>query len=485
MMTTNKLKGTFYIHEVSPEYLVIEDECATIARIGRSTGTVDWLQVKVGEGNKRDLPAQEPHMMNIAGYKFEMLPPSVAENGYAAFRLNPNDLACTIENGQPVIRACYHDVNEEFEIRSEALCGVNITTQRYQWQISTSVIVLKPFSSPYIEFNNIYPSNCGRGMLFARQKRYDCTVVQDADGVYWSFPHQHRFSSNECFPKLTFGTTGFACFLGPKSPDEYLAIDVLHSDAPLSWGVCNLLYDHHCGVLIGDRQLLPGESLSYRCLVYTLDETQADEIASKKQNIPVPEEIETARRFPRFDVGINTFTESIRISSPDESFCFYPQTPMRVWDTAERCGDSNSLRLENEGDNELDWPASSLAALPDGCLVKFSAMVKTEFDRGGDAFIEVTVGHWSVQLNREVIITTRRSFPLIGTHDWSRVEIDDLRLPENWYDCSLHIRLAMHGKGAGCGSRMYSWILRNEELQYEHYLPYQRKIIVNFANLHL
>ena len=446
-MNSTEQRSAFSISIVSPEYIVIEDDRATIARIGRSTGTVDWLQVKVGEGSKRAVPAQEPHLMNIEGYKFELLPPSVANKGYAAFRLNPNDLSCKLEHGQPVLRACYRDVDGEFEISSEAVCRVNVATQRYEWEIRYTLTVLKPFHSPSIEFNNIYPGNCGRGMLFAGSKRYDCTVVQDTDQVYWSFPHQHRFHSKECFPGLTFGVSGFACFLGPRSPDEYLAIDVLHSDMPISWGVCNLLYDHHCCVHVGDRELQPGDVLTYRCRVYTLDETQAGEIAGTKQPVPVPAETVAARQYPRFDVGMNTFTEPIRLSEPDEAFCFYPQPPQRVWDTAERYGGSNSLRLENDGDGRLEWMPYSPAALPDGCRVKFAAMVKTEFDSDGDAFLEVAVGHWSVALNREVMMTTRRSFPLIGTHDWTRVEIDDLRLPAHWCDCSLHVRLAMSGQG--------------------------------------
>lgn len=339
---------------------------------------------------------------------------------------------------------------------------------RYEWQLETTITctaresqTLKQQKLKYgwIEYNQIYPSKTGECMLSAATKRYNSTLITDRHGVIWSFPHQHTMHYGQwrtTIPQagkvnlLELAAGGMAGFFGETAGSPVIVIH--EADLQPAWSICPMDYALHCGAVpTGD--IKPGEQFHFRYTIKYLGAEESQKMLQAARPVPVSSEDRKRHEQPRFELGLNTFTQCAPIDRPDDASCFPQQSPQKVWDRQVGHKTPGSLRITNSQVEETLWLMAPPSHIPPQTTLRVRAMVKTQGVEGRGLFLRMKYytteysSKWypSEEIKYPIVLESK---PVNGTTDgWVAIQVPELHVPREDDDYALCFEVVLDGKG--------------------------------------
>jgi len=443
------MRPTFEVVAVGNNCYTINDRGRTVALV-TSQGYIDWLLPSPeDEGPLYTEIVKETHLSYTLGFKLLLITPTPATELTAFdYRLE--------ENGARLV-LIGHGVTGDgsFASLTTAVLTADAAMEQYLWEFETIITCLaqEPITFPYgIEYNNVYPSKAGRCMLFAPQKEYDCTLMTDKDGVVWRFPHQHmmHYGSGVAgkIGELNFAPGTTAGFFGDPSPKGCPVVIVKESTLEPLWCICDMYYDLHCQARL-NAPAQPGDVWRFAYQIKYLDRLESDRMLVTSRPVPVTTDDWGAHNYPRFELGMNTFTNCCNIDRPDDCSGFRPRPPQKVWDREVGHRTKGSLRITNTESQETAWGAEPPTQIPAETTLNITAKVKTDGVEGKGMFIRVRYHTFVWQPTPHVEWTaTLESTPVTGTTDgWVQVTVPALEVPKEHFDYLLWIEVVLDGKG--------------------------------------
>lgn len=421
---------------------IVNDHDSTVALVS-SQGLVDWLQRRPGaDGPRLDAIRKEPHLSYVLGLKLELCTPTphttLRELKWA---IGPDAASLTlIAEGE--------SADGDWQSSTRATLRVCAATGEWEWALHTELtcIAHDPVELKWLEYNNIYPSLTGCCFLYAPRKRYHHTLMLDAAGQVWDFPHQHRMHYTRKIQDLSFAPGTWCGFFGEQDGSPVCVVQ--RSSLPPDWGICDMYYDLHCGAR-PQAPVAPGTSLhfDYTLRYFTPAESRAAVAAARP--IPVTKEDKFRHATPRLELGLNHFDEAVAIDRFDDASGFNPKPPEKVWDREVGASRRGALRLTQAQAEELVWTATPPTQIPPETELTLSALVKTAGCSGRGIFLRVKYHtfHWHPTPHVEWA-ETLESNAVSGTSDgWTFVQVPLLRVPPEHFDYLVLIQVVLDGPG--------------------------------------
>jgi len=436
------LRPDFQLADIGAGCYLLNDRGRTVATI-TSQGYIDWLLPSpLAKGELLTAIRKEAHLSYVLGLKLLLVTPT-PDTWLEEFSYDVES-----HGARAVLRGRGETKAHDFVSETTAALSCNETTGRYEWHVSTALTCTadEPVRLPWIEYNNVYPGKCGRCMLFAPAKQYDCTLMVDRDGAVWRFPHQHLMAYSSKIRQLDFAEGALAGFFG--EPTGNPVVVVTRSDLEPDWQICDMYYDLHCGAR-PDGPIEPGRTLNFQYEVKYLGAAESEKYTAAAKPVPICEEDWGRHTYPRFELGLNTFETIVNIDQPDDASGFRPRPPVKVWDREEGHSARGSLRITNREPADTPWPAEPPTQIPNRTRLRITAMVKTQDVEGKGAFLRVRyhtfVWHPTPHIEWP---KTLESTPVTGTTPgWVQVTVPDLEVPEEDFDYLVWIEVVLDGQG--------------------------------------
>ena len=432
----------FEIVDVGANCYTINDGKRTVALIS-SQGYIDWLlKSPMQDGPVVSHIRKETHLSYTRGFKLLLITPNPPTllTGFS-YEIEDDGRQITLTGRGATADGRFNSV-------TTATLAADANNTRYEWNLATTIKCLadEPTPMPHLEYNNVYPGKCGRCMLFAPEKEYDCTLVTDRDGVVWKFPHQHMLHYGKKMRELQFAQESMGGFFGEETGSPVVVVS--KSSVPPDWAICDMYYDLHC---CGrpESPMQPGEEWKFKYVVKYLGRTESDRYLAAAKPIPINEEDWQRHDYPRLDLGMNSFTDNVKIDSPDDASGFRQEPPKKVWDRETGHSAKGSLRITNAAPEETVWSAEPPTQIPSERKLNITAMVKTENVAGKGAFIRVRYHTFVWHPTPHVEwVQTLESVPVKGTTPgWVKVSVPELHVPEEEFDYLVWIDAILDGQG--------------------------------------
>ncbi|MFW5857892.1 MAG: hypothetical protein ACOCX4_08440 [Planctomycetota bacterium] len=435
-------KTDFWIRDLNLGALAVDAGGKTVATVTQQ-GYVDWtLRTPDAEGKLVTYLEKESHLCYVRGLIFRLHMPHLCET--------MERIEHRVEDGgrRVVLEGHAYGAGGAFRSETRAELSQNEQTGAFEWALCTELHVQgkEPIKRDWVEYNNVYPARAGCCMLFEPQKRYRWTLMTDAEGRVWQFPHQHQLHYKKKINELTFAPGSVAGFFG--EPDGAPVVIVDESSLPPDWAICDMYYDLHCGARPQGR-FQPGEVYRFVHRIRYLSPEESRRFVDRAVRIPYAEEDYRTHSYPRLALGRNAFDTPVAIDDEDDASAFKPAPPHKVWDRdtgPEGCG---SLKLTADEPGELVWSAEPPTQIPAQTRLNLRAIVKTEGATGKGIFLRVRYHTfvWHPQPHVEWV-RTLESVPVAGaTDDWTEIAVPALEVPEEHFDYLVWIDVVLDGPG--------------------------------------
>jgi len=278
----------FEVIHVGGNCYTVNDRGQTVA-IVTSQGYIDWLlRSPMDRGKLIREVRKETHMCYTRGLKLMLVCPHlrpIAPEGTAA-RLADFSYRVEDHGRRLVLVGEGESKRGDFVNRTEAELTTDERGIRYEWRLTTTITNASDAPQPihHLEYNNVYPSLAGRCFLFAPQKQYNCTLMTDADGEVWAFPHQHQMHYGRKIAALEFAEGSTAGFFGESTGSPVVIVD--RCTAPPDWAICDMYYDLHC-MARAEGAWAPDETFEVEYRVKYLTDAESKEMRSRARSVPV------------------------------------------------------------------------------------------------------------------------------------------------------------------------------------------------------
>jgi hypothetical protein len=451
---------SFDIVHVGNNTYTINDQGRTLATLS-SQGAIDWLLRNIAQpGELVTEIVKETHLCYVNGFKFLLAFPTPGTLMHK--------LTYSVEDGgrRAVFTGECTSPDGNFASTTTAELTVDARGD-YRWALESSLTVLKTTTMRGIEFNNVYPHHTGCCMLYEPQKMYRDTLMVDADGVIWRFPHQHMLHYYKKISTLTFAEGSVAGFFGdPASENGYPVVKTHRSSLPPDWAICDMYYDLHCMARV-QGEVPAGTTYRFAYDIYYLDKPEAQAMLDASRPIPITLDDWEQHDYPRLELGLNNFVSGCDISQFDDSSGFRQRPPQCVWDRETGHRAKGSLRITNATAEETVWSAEPPTQIPGETTLNITAMMKTQDVQGKGLYLRMRyhtfVWHPTPHVEWPVTLT---SVPVTGTTDgWVQVTIPALKVPKEQFDYLIWFDVILDGKGVG-------WVTDVDvDLQYDNLTP--------------
>ena len=443
----------FEVVSIGERFYAVNDHGRTVATVG-NRGFIDWiLRSPLQDGPLLQSMQKETHLYNTRGLYFRLV------------TLRPQTeltkFSYSLQDGGAVLVLRGHGASNDGHFVSDTIATLHGDPQgtRYEWGMETTITCTasEPQKLRWIEYNMPYPSKTGECMFSAPTKQYNCTLAVDKDGVIWNFPHQHSMHYGGWYSgmnvrgggkigKLQFAKGAIAGFFGEKAGSPVVVVKEASQEP--DWAICDMDYALHSGAR-PQGAIQPGEKLHFVYAIKYLGPEESEKMLKAARPVPISSEDLERNHQPRFELGMNSFTQSVRIDRPDDASCFREKPPRMVWDREVGHTAQASLRIANEVKEETVWAAEPPSHIPPETRLKISAMVKTKDVEGQGMLIRLKYYTWSWDPTPHVQwVRTLESKPVGGTSDgWTRVEVPELRVPRTEADYALRFEVVLDGKG--------------------------------------
>jgi len=425
---------------------VINDHGRTVATV-TNQGGIEWLlKSPMDEGPLVTNIVKDNHLANTTGLRLAgFVPPSMRVVGGA---MGP--LQWRLENPSRMwLRSGVTSDDGEFTSVTTAVLTTDDRTTRYEWRLDTEFTFhgKEPKHFPILEFQNIYPGLAGRCFLYAPRKEYRWTLMNDAEGTIWRFPHQHTLHYGIKIPDLRFGPGSWAGFFGEPTGSPIVVVDSC-DDEPY-WGICDMYYDLHCQVRFS-KPIQPGQTLRYRHKVKYLSDAESQKLVDASRAVSVTDEDRRSHAAPRLDLGLNRFDASCRVDGEDDCSVFRPRPPVMAWDRDEGHSSKGSIRITNETATETIWCSEPPSVIPPQHTLNIRAMIKTKDVVGKGAFLRVRYHTWVFEPAppHVEVVDVLTSTPVEGTTPgWIKVAVPPLNVPAEHLDYLIYLEFVLDGSG--------------------------------------
>ena len=432
----------FEIEDIGKDCYTINDRGRTVA-IVTSQGYIDWLlKSPLQDGPLLTSIKKETHLSYTLGLKLLLVTPTPG----TTLKRRHYEVG---SGGATVILKGYGETPDgAFVSETAATLRAVAACSRYEWELDTAIAckAKEPVRVGWIEYNNVYPARAGLCMLCTPTKEYRCTLMVDKDGVVWNFPHQHHMHYFSKISQLRFAEGTIAGFFGEKTGSPVVVVTDTNQEP--DWGICDMYYDLHCGARPrGD--IRPGDKLTFCYTVKYLGQKESDAMLDAARLVPVTRDDWQKHDYPRFELGMNAFTDNARINGYDDASAFKPQPPRKVWDREVGHKMRGSLRIVNETNDETVWGAEPPTNIPPETKLRITAMVKTKGVEGKGIFIRVRYQNflWHPTAHMEWVKTLESQSVGGTTSGWVRVEVPELSVPREHFDHIVWIEVVLDGKG--------------------------------------
>lgn len=414
----------------------------TVALIS-SQGYIDWILRRPDQpGELYTKVEKETHLGNVIGFKMLLTTCTPAtELTKFSYRLGGDRRTVTLTgDGQTK--------DGQFTSRVTATMRLNERSGEYEWEFLTQLTCTSPtpVTLAWLEYNNVLPAYCGWCFLYAPQKRYHSTLMADASGAVWEFPHQHTLHYTHKINALTFATGTWAGFFGEQ--DGSPVVTVLESSLPPDWAICDMYYDLHCGAR-PTGPILPGETLSFHYTCRYLSPAESRAPASRAQHIPITAADIAAYEAPRLELGKNHFDTPAYVDRFDDASCFRPRPPAKVWDREVGHQTRGSLRLTQTQAGELAWGCEPPTCIPTETTLTITALVKTSGCTGRGILLRARYHTFVWQPKPHVVWEkTLETVPVSGTTSgWQQIVMPTLEVPPEHKDYLIAFEVVLDGPG--------------------------------------
>ena len=436
------LRPEFQVADIGKGCHTVNDRGRTVA-IVTSQGYIDWLlQSPLARGGLvRSIP-KETHLSYVLGLKLMLTTPTPETWLRELSHRIEEDGARLVLCGRAATHA------RDFTSETTAVLACNHATGRYEWELQTIIACTaeEPVKLPWIEYNNVYPGKCGRCMLFAPTKEYNCTLMVDRDGAVWRFPHQHLMHYSAKISRLHFAVGTMGGFFGEHTGNPVVV--VTESNLPPDWAICDMYYDLHCGAR-PDGPIQPGRKLTFRYQVKYLGAAESKKLLAASKPIPVDKNDWTLHTCPRLELGLNSFSDVVHIDRPDDASGFRPAPPVKVWDRETGHRERGSLRITNTSRQETVWSGLPPTQIPAGTALRVTGMVRTKGVEGKGALIRVRYFTfvWHPTPHVEWVKTLDSPTVTGSTPGWVQVTVPELQVPPEHFDYLIYLDVVLDGRG--------------------------------------
>jgi len=432
----------FEVVDVGKNCYTINDNGRTVALV-TSQGYIDWLlKSPMQEGPLVSSIRKETHLSYTLGLKLLLITPNPATL--------LTDFSYELQDGGGRLELTGRGATEDgrFTSCTVATLRTNAGESRYEWHLATTIKCHadEPMTVRGLEYNNVYPGRCGRCMFFAPEKEYNCTLVTDRNGVVWKFPHQHVLHYGRKLSELQFAEGSMGGFFGEDTGSPVVIVN--KSSVPPDWGICDMYYDLHCCAR-PDRPMEPGEEWKFKYVVKYIGRAESEQYLEAARPVPITEDDWRRHDYPRFDLGMNSFTDNVKIDRLDDASGFRQAPPKKVWDRNTGHSTKGSLRITNEQPEETVWSAEPPTQIPAEHKLNITGMFKTSNVTGKGAFIRVRYHTFVWHPTPHVEwVETLESTPVTGTTPgWVKVSVPELHVPEEHFDYLVWIDVVLDGSG--------------------------------------
>lgn len=428
-------------------YETLNLDCRALNRDGRTVallspqGHVDWLLPSTEHaGPLLHSLDVEPHLARTRGLKLALHFPDLAER-ITALRAETRDGGATA-----VITTESRSPDGAWQGRHAAALCVNPQTGRYEWNLDVALTRTgrEPGRPEWLEALNVYPGDAGRGLFFAAQKRFTCTVVTDADGVVWRFPHQHSLHYGNKLAALRFavGTCG-----GYVEEDLNPVVTVLAATLAPDWRICDMFFDLHGGARVAEP-IAPGTTLRWRYRIHYLGRAEAAALFGRARPIPVTPGDYRAYHWPRLTLGRNDFSRPAVIDDVETALAFPPCPPDQIWERHGGPDGRGALRLLRAQPGQTIWSARPPAHVPPGSSLRLSGLVKTRNVCGTGAYLRLRPHAFRWRPERHFAwFPPLESSAVTGTCDWTPIRTPPLQVRPDQHDLMAWIDVVLDGTG--------------------------------------
>jgi len=432
----------FEVDSLGNDCYAINDRGRTVATVS-GQGFVDWiLRSPMQDGERIQTIKKETHMGYVLGLKFELaMPNGVTHMGKLGWNIEQ-------EGKRLVLTADSASADGKLAAQTVATLRTDALVSQYEWELTTTLTshAKEGLDLKTVEFNNVYPSRAGLCMLYAPQKQYDSTLMVDAAGVVWKFPHQHMMHYGRKTDALKLGQDALSGFFGEKTGSPVVMIQSAAGEP--TFGICDMYYDLHCCAKL-TAPLLPGASLQYRYIIKYLSNAESQKLLGRAKAVAVTAEDHSRCDYPRFELGLNQFDRGAMIDRADDCSGFRPRPPKKVWDRQVGHKTKGSLRITNEIAEETVWTAEPPNPIPSRTQLTIRAMIKTQGVEGKGAFIRVRYHTFEWRPKPHVVwAKVLETDAVSGTSEgWTKVAMPPLTVPEEEFDYLVAIDAVLDGKG--------------------------------------
>jgi len=436
----------FEIVSLGENRWVINDQGRTVATV-TNQGGIEWLlKSPMESGPLVTKIEKDNHLANTTGLRLAgFVPPSMRVVGGSMAPLQ-----WRLESpGRLWLRSGVGSDDGEFSSVTTAVLTTDDRATRYEWRLDTEFTFhgKQPKHFSTLEFDNVYPGLAGRCFLYAPRKQYRWTLMNDADGVIWRFPHQHTLHYGIKIPDLRFGPGAWAGFFGESTGSPIVVVDEC-DDEPF-WGICDMYYDLHCQVRFA-KPIQPGQTLRYRHTIKYLSDAESQKLVDASRAITVTDEDRRSHAAPRLDLGLNRFDASCRVDGEDDCSIFRPRPPVKAWDRDQGHSSKGSIRITNDTAKTTVWTAEPPSLIPSQHVLNIRAMMKTQDVVGQGAYLRVHYLTWVFEPAppHSEFVQLLTSTPVEGTTPgWVKIEVPPLTVPPEHTDYLIILEFVLDGSG--------------------------------------
>lgn len=436
------MKPRFEVVDLGKRCYAVNDHGRTVATVS-SHGDIDWiLRSPMQKGSLITGIRKETHLGYVLGLKL-MLVTNSPSTRLREFSYRPE-----ADGSRLVLTGIGESADGAFLSITRATLAASHDTGRYEWGMETDLLcqAADPVSLRWIEFNNVYPAFTGRCMLYAPKKRFNCTLMVDAEGTVWKCPHQHMLHYTQKIRHIEFAPGTLAGFFGEPTGSP-VVITKAASLAP-DWAICDMYYDLHCGARPVEP-IRPGQKLSFSYEIKYLGKDESQALLDKSRPVPITKEDWEVHEYPRLELGLNDFSRTVNIDGFDDASGFRQKPPVLVWDRDTGHSAKGALRITNRTAMQTVWSAEPPSEIPPEKKLHLRAMVKTDGVEGKGAFVRVRYHCFQWDPTPHVDwVKELETPPVSGTSgDWVRVEMPVLHVPRKDFDYLVWIDFVLDGKG--------------------------------------
>jgi len=440
--TGDMSRPQFEVAHIGNNCYTINDHDRTVAFV-TSQGYIDWLlKSPLQKGPKLTSIRKETHLCYVLGLKLLLITP------HPGTELKSFSYKTENAGQRLVLHGHGQSRDGKFTSDTTAVLRTDANASRYEWDFETTITNEsgEHVQTGGLEYNNIYPGNAGKCMVFANEKEYNCTLMVDRDGVAWRFPHQHQMHYGGKISKIRFDKGSMAGFFGEQTGSPVVILD--QSPVEPDWAICDMYYDLHCCART-PQGFAPGQKLVFRYLIKYLGRAESEKWLNASKPVPVDDIDRLRHDMPRLNLGLNSFDRNVSIDSPDEASGFRPAPPKLVWDREQGHATKGSLRITNQAHEQTVWSAAPPTQVPAQHKLSISGMVKTQDVSGEGLFIRVRYHTFVWHPTPHVEwVQTLESAPVAGTTPgWVKVVVPELDIPDEHFDYLIWLDVVLDGKG--------------------------------------